>query len=160
MNDVLHSFYVVLTDPAPPSVNHMYFTNRYGQRVLTKEGVRFKSAMTSAVVEQCMFLPWKRAVDAVYDERATVCLVIVVHGPILNGSWKPKSQTEKGNRRSPYKKKDATSYIKVVEDAVAEGTGIDDSANMDVRTLKWPGPYPYIEVFYEVLRCKIAIHVL
>jgi hypothetical protein len=151
---VLHSLYVSISEPSPPSVNHLYTNGYRGRRVLSKAGVTFKTALTSVVAQECMFMPWKQVVDDVYEERAWVRMVIVVHAGILNGAWKPKSKTAKGSRRSPYKKLDATSYIKCIEDAVADGTGIDDSAHMDVRVLKVHGPVPYVEVAYEVLAYK------
>lgn len=148
---VLFSFVVTLRDPVPPSVNKMYASGRGGQRFLTKEGAAFKGAMTRAVVTQIAVQPWAQAVDAVYLHKATVHIAISLHMTVFNASWKPGSKTKSGAMQSPYKKQDVLNYGKVVEDAVADGTGIDDSAHFDVHLIKVPGP-PLVEVFYEVVR--------
>lgn len=154
MSIVLHSFLVSLDKPSPPSVNEMYTVGFHGKRVLTRKGVIFKDALTSAVAEEVLLLGWKRAVDAVYDQAAWIELTIGLHVSLYNKSWHPGRTTTskkhaKVSRSSPYKREDATSYIKVVEDAVVDGTGIDDSCHLDVRIRKIDGPRR-IEVGYEV----------
>lgn len=142
------SFYISLTDPIPPSVNAMYTTFR-GKRVLKKEGVSFKAALTRLVASECAAQPWQTVIDAVYTERAWVRCYIAFTWDWLNASWKPGRKTEKGELKSPYKKKDASNYVKVIEDAVVAGTGIDDAAHFDSRIFKHVGE-PLIEVVYEV----------
>lgn len=149
--EALFSFHAVLMSPAPPSVNHLYRTGYRGSRVLTKEGEHFKAALQQVVVEECMALPWKMAIDAVYLEAAWVRLTIGFNTQILNGSWKPGRRTEKGNPQSPYKRLDASNYIKVIEDAIAKGTGIDDSVHLHVSIVKLPSSSTHLEVAYEVL---------
>ena len=146
---ILHSFLVSMENPAPPSVNELYTTGFHGKRVLSRKGQIFKDALTSAVVDEVMLLGWRKAVDDVYDGGAWVELTIVVQTGIFNKSWKPGRKTEKGARSSPYKKKDASSYTKVIEDAVVAGTGIDDSCHLDVRIRKVDGPLR-TEVAYEI----------
>lgn len=151
MTEVLHSFYVALWEPRPPSVNNMYRTGFRGRRVLSKAGQEFKSAMTAAVVAEVMAMPWKRAIDAVYFQGAGVRCVLGLNLPIFNNSWKPGGITEKGNLQSPYKKLDGTSYIKALEDAVVDGTGIDDSCHLSFTVEKIDSSTPFVEIAYEVI---------
>lgn len=160
MLSLLSSFKVVLRDPKPPSVNAMYSTGRGGARFLTKEGKAFKDALKSAVSRQVASLNWKEAVDEVYLRRGQVHLNITVYiERLYNGSWSPGGRTKptqnspKGNLRSPYQKVDAGSYDKIIQDAVALGTGIDDSAHLNYAVSKAEDPDdPRIEVMYYVYR--------
>lgn len=145
------SFRAVLRDPAPPSINHLYFNGPHG-RVLTKEGRAFKDAMKDAVAQAIAKLKWKTAIDEVYGRKGYVVLVIRLYrDQLYNGSWKPHSKTDSGNPRSPYQRVDATNYAKVIEDAVVLGTGIDDSAHLEVTACKGHDPTdPRVEVDYYV----------
>jgi Holliday junction resolvase RusA-like endonuclease len=147
---VTHEFYTILGDPEPPSVNRMYTAGYRGRRILSKEGERFKSAMTQCVVQEIAHLPWRQAVDQVYVHGAGVRLVIGLSRNIFVKSWKPGSRTPKGELQSPYQKLDATNYIKVIEDAIVDATGIDDNAHIEVMICKWQGDSPLVEVSYEV----------
>jgi Holliday junction resolvase RusA-like endonuclease len=149
MTEPLFQFYACLSDSIPVSVNAMYTIFR-GRMVLKKQGQAFKSALTRIVASTCAALPWAQAIDAVYNEKAWVRITVIFYAPDwLNKSWKPGATTEKQGRQSPYKKKDAPNYLKVIEDAVAEGTGIDDSAHFETSIKKRSGE-PCIEIAYEV----------
>lgn len=147
---VLHSFSVALTDPAPPSVNRLYTNGYRGRKMLSKEGVAFKAALVRAVAAEIGIMQWPKAIDAVYIGHAWIRLTIVIRGNYLNKSWKPGKLTPKSGPSSPYQKVDASNYVKIIEDAVAEATGIDDSAHFDVPVSKREGP-PGVELAYEVL---------
>ncbi len=151
MSRVLHWFYVTMSEPKPPTVNHLYRNGYRGQRVLTKEGEAFKAALTRVVVEECMTLPWKAAFDAVYLEGAGVRLTIGIHASIFNAAWRPGGLTAKGNLQCPYKKMDASNYVKAIEDAVVQGTGIDDSCHIESTIKKLNDDTPSVEVSYEIL---------
>ncbi len=151
MSEVLHSFYVVLMDPKPPSVNHMYRTGFRGKRVLTKKGIEFKSALTAVVVEEVMRRDWKRAVEDVYLRAAGVRVVMGFNTPIYNSSWSPGTTLGNGELQSPYKKLDGPNYIKALEDAVVDGTGIDDSAHLLFTVEKIDSPTTFVEVGYEII---------
>ena len=151
MTTILHSFYASLSDPVPVSANKLYTTFR-GKRVLTAAGRDFKSALTREVAEAVSRLPWRDAVDAVYVHGAHVELAITVHFPLLNKSWKPGHKTKSGQLQSRYLKRDATSYVKATEDAVVDGTGIDDSASMETTVRKFHSDKPFIEVAYLVIQ--------
>jgi hypothetical protein len=145
------SFRVVLRDPPPPSINHMYFNGSHG-RVLTKEGRAFKDALKDAVVQAIAHKPWKEAVDEIYERGGYVVMTMQIYrGDMYNKSWRPGSKTPSGALRSPYQKLDATNYAKIIEDAVVLGTGIDDSAHLEVTVGKSHDPAdPRIEVYYYV----------
>lgn len=145
----LFQFYTVISERVPLSINECYSTFR-NRRVLTKAGEAFKSSVTAAVSRECIALPWAKAVDAVYLDMAWARLTVVLYGPWMNASWKPGAKTKSNKLQSPYQKKDATNYIKLIEDAVADGTGIDDSANFDNYIGKRPSDTTYVELVYEV----------
>jgi Holliday junction resolvase RusA-like endonuclease len=150
--EVLYSFHLELADPRPPSVNRLYRNGYRGRKVLSKQGEAFKAALSARVVEEIMTLPWKQAIEAVYQERAEVRLSIALHMPLYNRSWKPGRATAKGDLSCPYKKLDGSNYIKIVEDAIVAGTGIDDSAHTWVTVVKVDNEVPHIEVAYEILK--------
>ncbi len=150
---VLHSLYITLDDPKPPSVNRLYRNGPHGQKILSKEGEVFKAAMTRLVAQECMKTNWKEAVDAVYCKQAWIRLHIVLHLQMLNKSWKPGGMTKKGNPQSPYKKVDGTNYIKCIEDAVVDGTGIDDAAHLQTTVVKTHDDEAFVEIFYDI-NCK------
>lgn len=151
--NVLYEFYASLSDPVPVSVNKLYTTFR-GKRVLTKAGRDFKAALTREVAAAVLPLGWKGAVDAVYLHRAYTQLAVTVHFPLLNKSWKPGAKTKSGELQSPYLKKDATSYVKATEDAVVDGTGIDDSAAMATTVRKVHSEGVWIELVYRVIAAE------
>jgi len=149
----LFSFTAELSDPAPISVNEMYSTGNGGRRFLTSAGRHYKDRMKEVVSEATMSLRWKDAVDAVYKGGAWVSLSVVLEvDRLANGSWKPGGgKTTSGDLRSPYRKMDGSNYIKIVEDAVVLGTGIDDSAHLDVRVRKTQATgKPRVVVEYKI----------
>ncbi len=148
---ILHSFYAMLIEPAPPSSNHLYRRGFAGRMVLSKEGQAFKGALAAEVVRATSLLPWKDALEDVYHRAARVRVLTALHSEeVLNSSWKPGRKTKTGNIVSPFKKWDGPNYAKAIDDAIAEGTGIDDSAHFDSRILKVPDTSSYTEVWYEI----------
>jgi hypothetical protein len=145
-----HAFYASLSEPCPVSVNNLYTTFR-GKRVLTKAGRAFRDALVSEVSAAVTPLRWGDAVAAVYERRAHVRFGITLHLPIFNKSWKPGGKTKSGELQSPFKRQDATSYIKLTEDAVVLGTGIDDCCYLSVHVEKFDSTIPFIEVAFEVI---------
>lgn len=145
-------FHVVYRDLRPPSINDMYFNGPHGQRVLSKEGKAFKDGVKDAVAQATIALPWKTAVDEVYLRCGWVHVrILLVFERLYNGSWKPGRKTEAGNLSSPYKKVDASNYAKIIEDAIALGTGIDDSAHLGIDMAKDEDKSdPRIEIWYAV----------
>ncbi len=157
-------FQVRMYDPPPISINKLYSSSG-DRRFLTSAGKKYKSALRDVVARNTMQLevPWNRVVTSVYEQGAYIELQITLcFDTIRNGSWKvggcmtkPKKR-EDGTRpkpvpRSPYKKMDATNYVKLIEDAVVLGTGIDDSCHMATSVRKTESPdEQYVEVAYTV----------
>lgn len=142
-------FWTVMRDPRPISINKAY--SGIGNRFLTKDGRHFEDrlkAATAAAITQLPFM-WKHVVDSVYKHGGSIDLTIWLYlDDLRNDAWtvggsmtvpkKPKEgkKAAKPQPRSPYKKKDGSNYIKLIEDAVVAGTGIDDSAHLDVAVKK------------------------
>lgn len=148
-------FEVVIRDPRPVSVNKLYGPNGLGGVRLKTDGKKFKSALKAAVAQEITThgTAWPVVMDAIYNEGCHVRLKIrLFFEKMHNGSWKPGgSKTKSGNRRSPYQKKDASNYVKIIEDALVEGTGIDDSVHLSVHVAKAEDKDdPRVEVTYEV----------
>lgn len=123
-----------LTDPAPVSVNELYTTFR-GKEMLNKKGKTFRDAL--AVEVSRATAEWKRGLDLVYHRGGAATLLIALYfEKLLNKSWEPGGLSEKGNYQNPYLKKDATNFIKIIEDAVARGCGLDDCNNINVMVHK------------------------
>lgn len=147
---------VTLRDPRPISVNRMYRNGRNGQRVLTGEGKHFKDVLRKTVARAAMesqYL-WTETQDLVYMSGHHTRLQIDLYlKSVRNKSWKQGGgKTATGKQQSPYIRIDGTNYIKIIEDAVAEGTGIDDSCNLSVCVRKFESlDDPRVEVLFEVL---------
>jgi Holliday junction resolvase RusA-like endonuclease len=142
-------FWAVLRDPRPVSINKAY--SGVGNRFLTAEGRNFEDKLKAATAAALGTQPiaWKHVVDAVYKQGGHIDLTIWLYmEDLLNRAWqvggsmtvpkKPKAgkKAAKPQPRSPYQKKDGSNYIKLIEDAVVKGTGIDDSAHLDVAIKK------------------------
>jgi Holliday junction resolvase RusA-like endonuclease len=141
-------------DPQPISVNKLYASNG-SRRFLTKKGKHYKDCLTREVAQATLPLPWKVIVDAVYKQGAWVRLEIELYlSRVHNGSWRVGGNMIKGKNprpRSPYQRVDATNYVKLIEDAVAAGTGIDDSAHLEVEVRKLEDKKkPRVVVTYQV----------
>lgn len=145
---ILAEFQVSMSDPAPISINAAYSGRE--KRWLTKEGKKFKDALRRVVAEATHATgKWETVVDACYKQLVTVDVVITVFFADLYVS--PGSYTASKTLRTPYKKKDASNYLKLIEDAIASGTGIDDSFHMSVTIIKgMDATNPRVEVVYVV----------
>jgi len=149
--------WVRLRDPRPISVNAAY-TRARGMVFLSKEGKVFEDALRAEVSQTLMHsqVPWGQVVDLVYKQGGSLALEIWLYTDMLNGAWKVGGGTTSGGKtgkpqpRSPYKKMDASNYIKLIEDAVVKGSGVDDSANLDVTICKRHDPVdPRIVIRYR-----------
>lgn len=118
----------VMENPAPVSVNHLYATYR-GNKVLTKEGRAYRDGLSAVIARSSN--EWKIAVDDVYQKGRGAVLVIGLYFETLaNASWQPGNRTKSGKLQEPRKTQDSANYIKIIEDAVKSGCGIDDCNNM------------------------------
>jgi hypothetical protein len=141
---ILASLEVEMSDPRPVSANHAYSSNG-SRRFLTAAGKAFKDQLTMRVASATTTcaVPWARVVDFVYKEGAHVQIHTTVWlEDLYNKSWRVggseyvQKKTRERKARSPYQKVDAPNFVKLIEDAVAKGTGIDDSAHLDSRVTK------------------------
>jgi hypothetical protein len=138
---------------APESVNHMYVLSKWGTLTLKATGRAFKAQIVGVLAP--VVLQVGPVISRLYKDGGHTELTIALRLPnLMNGSWKKGTlkTTPKGRFVSPYKKLDGSNYIKLIEDAVADATGIDDSMNVDTRVIKdvsWRGP-PSITVRYVV----------
>lgn len=144
----------MVVDGAPESVNHMYSRGPHGNTFLKKAGQAFKDRAQSAVVRACQGKDWGRASTQIYEEGGWAELWIELRLPGLhNRSWKPGPIVMLSKSpRAPYQRLDGSNYIKLLEDAVARGTGIDDSLTRAVHVTKnfdWAGA-PEVEITYQL----------
>jgi hypothetical protein len=124
----------VIHDPAPISINDLYTTFR-GKRVLTSAGRSYRDALASTVARSTT--EWKKGIEAVYEKRGEAFLVVGIYFKDLkNHSWKAGARTPSGSLQEPRKKQDSANYLKLVEDAVVRGSGIDDCNNTAHLLLK------------------------
>ena len=128
-----------ILDEEPVSINKAYTVFR-GEKKLTKAGKAFKDALSQAVSRATF--EWKRAHQTTYQEGGKAELHITLFFPDLyNKTW-----TKGGKVKTRYKKKDASNYLKLIEDAVSDGSGIDDCFNLDLHIRKRHSDTPRVEV--------------
>lgn len=139
----------VMTNPAPVSVNELYTTFR-GKKNLTAKGKAYRDGLAQVVARSST--EWKRAHDMVYQNGGGATLLVALYFETLkNKSWKPGGKTEKGLLSEPRKVQDASNYIKIIEDGVAQGCGINDCNNISVLVTKAEDKYrPRTELIYIV----------
>ncbi len=161
-------YFVEVDEEGLVSTNKLYSTFR-GKRNLNNRGKAVKARIMHATNTATMQLldngvEWSTALKAIYAEGYHVVLLIDLYWErMLNGSWKfggsltkPKRHKKTGemrgggNPQSPYQKKDATNYIKLIEDAVAQATGIDDSAHLLVAVMKHEDPHERVAITYRI----------
>lgn len=118
----------------PMSTNHAYFNNPRGGRTLTKEGRRYKLEVTSHIVRT-----YPAALATVRVNEPYFVYIRLYFEDIENKGWPKETQTR-------YKNHDVSNRVKLVEDAVKDACGIDDSQHMMVLEEKRQGA-PKTEVF-------------
>lgn len=142
-------------DEDPPSANELYTTHR-GKRILTSKGRRFHSQASELIRRRTELDPeWSPAVELFHRFGGWVELSIGLTLPaseVLNSTWLKSrgelTRTEKGTLRIPYQRRDTSNMTKVVEDAVAIGTGIDDAAHASVHVYRLVGKKTSVHVSY------------
>lgn len=149
-HEQVHVVSAVMEYPQPVSVNELYTTGMHGQKVLTAAGRAYKDGLSSAVARSSF--EWKRAIEMVYQGGAGATLLVNLYfEQFWNQSWTPGGVTKKGNLQQPRLVKDASNYIKIVEDGVAEGTGINDCNNTNILVSKYEDQKrPRTELVYIV----------
>lgn len=127
--------------PMPPSVNKLYYV-RNGRKALSSEGRALKEQMRAAIV-------LSSASSAAASDLENVPLQLELtffFEELENRGWsQKKTQTR-------YKKVDVSNRVKLVEDAVCEALGIDDSVFMSIHLSKQEGASRGVRV--RVIRCE------
>ena len=135
MSDVLD-----VSLPMPPSVNKLYYV-RNGRKALSAEGRALKEQMRAAIS-----LVSATNVAAADINNVPLTLHLEFYFPeIENRGWSQKKTATR------YKKVDVSNRVKLVEDAICEALGIDDSAFMYIHLSKHEGTS---RVRARVTRCE------
>lgn len=119
----------------PISINDAYINivvgkgkKRITKRVMTEEGKKYKRETTAFIVEK------HPQALRMFKPNTAYGYIIQLHFPdLFNKTWPEKAQTR-------YKRLDATNRAKLLEDAMAEAFGIDDSVFLSTRYDKVQGP--------------------
>jgi hypothetical protein len=106
----------------PISVNSAYMT-RFGYRVLSPAARQFKEDITLETLAQ---------LSDINKQDLTDCVNLKVSIEIHTNTWITKKQT--------VRKKDISSFEKLLTDSVFSGLGIDDSLIFSLSMLKVVGP--------------------
>jgi hypothetical protein len=112
----------------PPSANHAYFNLPRGGRALTAKGKKFKAESAAYLVRNYhMSL-------IMFEKNKPYGVAIGLFSPDLeNATWPEKAATR-------YKRFDAGNRLKLIEDVLADVSGIDDSQHLTVLVGKFKGP--------------------
>lgn len=151
-----------IVDPAPISINKAY-TVYNGKKVLSAAGRKYKDACRSQVAMASF--QWKAAAAGIYDVGGFIELHLTFYLPkLFNASWKPGAMTKpkpnkktgktpKPRRRNPYQPVDVGNFLKLLEDAIVSGCGIDDCNHLDLHIYKRQARLlpPRVEVIHRVM---------
>lgn len=113
----------ILLTGLPPTSNHAYFNLPKGGRKLTKEGEKYKTETSTFITKNCQPLIRDIKLNHAYG------IVFGVELDILNKTWPETAKTR-------YKRLDVDNRIKLLQDAVVEALGIDDSQLMSSGIFK------------------------
>lgn len=119
----------------PPSSNHAYINNGFGGRKLSAEGKKFKLETTAFFVRR-----YPNALRFFEKDEPYAVYVRFYFKDLENKGWPKKTPTR-------YKQQDATNRIKLLEDALKDAAGVDDSQNLLFLAEKRYGEEEKTEVF-------------
>lgn len=119
----------------PPSSNHAYINNGFGGRTLSAAGKKFKTETKVTIARR-----YTTALTAMKPNMPALVLARFYFESLLNKGW-PKTA------KSRYKKLDATNRVKLLEDALAEVLGVDDSCTMAFIPVKLQGTPERVELY-------------
>lgn len=122
----------------PPSSNNAWFNVGHKGRTLSTTGKKFKNTTQVYVAQKYP----KELKSFIKNEPYTVLFRLHVES-LENETW-----GQKNGAQSRYKKNDATNRIKLLEDVLADVTGIDDANTLTfvVQKVQAQGP-EQVEVF-------------
>jgi Holliday junction resolvase RusA-like endonuclease len=113
----------ILLTGLPPSSNHAYFNLPKGGRTLTKGGKKYKTETSTYIMQN--FQPLIRGIKLNHPYG----ILFGVELDILNKTWPETAKTR-------YKRLDVDNRVKLLQDAVVEALGIDDSQMMSSGIFK------------------------
>jgi Holliday junction resolvase RusA-like endonuclease len=112
--------------PMPPSVNSLYFT-KGGKRILTTEGRVYKDSIKQLMAD----IGSKQSEhDIVMDNIKLSITYDFYFKGVETKSW------HTGKSKNRFRKVDISNRVKVLEDGLVEGLGIDDTQFMRVNITK------------------------
>lgn len=114
-------------DGLPPSVNHAYFNLPRGGRTLSAKGKKYKTETSTKIVRD-----YATSIRGLSKDRSYGLIVVFSFTDLYNKGWPDKTP----NR---YKKIDVSNRLKLLEDAVVDALGIDDSQFVFITLRKVPG---------------------
>lgn len=119
----------VTLDGLPPSTNHAYFNLPRGGRTLTAKGKAYKTGVSSNLIRN-----HQEALKRIQKDAAYCLAVLLTFSDMYNATWPEKAATR-------YKKIDVSNRVKLLEDALVDSLGIDDSQFVTVILAKRQGDF-------------------
>jgi len=115
----------------PVSINRLHRVGMHGKPVLSEDGKKYKADALDALKEAWLFnlSKFKRFRFAKYTLAIEVTLPRYGPGGLYAKGF-PKTAKE------PVQQRDASNFVKLIEDVVAKATGIDDRYNFTVIVSK------------------------
>lgn len=120
----------------PPTQNHAYSNHPMGGRRLTEKARLFKKKVTNHVARKHVLELKQMEPNQPYELHVTFWLA---PQDLFNKSYPKKTK----NR---YKRVDTVNRAKLLEDALSDAFGLDDSHNFVIRLEKRPGDAPATEI--------------
>lgn len=120
----------------PPSVNHAYVNLPRGGRTLSVKGKAYKVEISSTLIR------YQQPALMSFRKNKAYGLAICLEMPnIYNAGWPEKTDVR-------YKKIDVTNRVKLLEDAIYDALGIDDSQGVTVVISKRPSDLEATNVMF------------
>ena len=113
--------------PMPPSVNKLYFV-KSGRKHMSSEGKEIKARMKGIVLKEAVGALWLKEA-----QNSALEMELSLYFPAVENKGWPKKA------KSRYKRVDITNRVKLLEDALSEALGIDDSVFFKTTITKQKG---------------------
>lgn len=135
--------------PMPPSVNALYFT-KGNRRILTTEGRIYKDSIKEIMAN---IAATQRSHDITLENISLGVSYDFFFKNIESKSWKA------GKSANRFRKNDISNRVKVLEDGIVEGLGIDDTQfkHINLSKLQAVGDSEYVNI--RLYRCWEDINV-
>jgi len=132
----------------PPSINKAYVSIGRGRRKLSPEGKLFKRVFKDLIIP---FLAVDEGVISLQKEEVPLKLEIRLYFKgVLNKGYPKKAKMR-------YKRIDLSNRLKLLEDALFESLGTDDSHVFELSMSKHLRPPDVEEDFCEIILCRSRI---